>query len=434
MEYRGKPNGKHRIQDYPASLCGNLGIPTHIDPEPRSTPTRKKHGPSGKPTDRYPELALDNNVDAITQAGTAARTVRITRRAQKAKASSPPLPESFTTLQRSNTTPESSRNARRRLRTRARAPRSASSDTSSYGTFGNRGAGIDDDEGKVDQTISVSTILPGHSMNAEGELKMLPPLPVIGKGSGSGSGAARRLRGASESGPREDEGQVMGHDFRMIDRRVVEDGPERTVTISTWREDIARRPSDTMSVYYVNPDDYAAGDQELWEREERESRGGDRSSESSESRFIRGKRALGQGRPLLKVSGISMLTIALIGYIWTVRDEGCRAEMQHGPLLMGLSCCANQVHMKAILLCQKASASYILPHPFDERTTLFPAIKWHHRMATTVSVCLSRDERTKVEPPHARQHRATGSHVLPTFIPPTQIVLTASAIHQQLSR
>jgi histone deacetylase HOS3 len=52
--------------------------------------------------------------------------------------------------------------------------------------------------------------------------------------------------------------QQKGLEYEMLDNRVIENTPERTVTISSWREDVIRksRPDVEMSVYYVSPDDY----------------------------------------------------------------------------------------------------------------------------------------------------------------------------------
>ncbi|KAF5347880.1 hypothetical protein D9757_013418 [Collybiopsis confluens] len=51
----------------------------------------------------------------------------------------------------------------------------------------------------------------------------------------------------------------VAHDYEVINSRVLEEGPERTVTISTWRERVAseaRRSEVAMSVYYLHADDY----------------------------------------------------------------------------------------------------------------------------------------------------------------------------------
>lgn len=75
-------------------------------------------------------------------------------------------------------------------------------------------------------------------------------------GRGGGANIPSRLVPVEErpdgSGPKKGQG------YKMIERRIIEDGPERTVTISTWREEVARKasPEVEMSVYYVHPDDY----------------------------------------------------------------------------------------------------------------------------------------------------------------------------------
>ncbi|KAJ4472961.1 hypothetical protein J3R30DRAFT_3707951 [Lentinula aciculospora] len=51
----------------------------------------------------------------------------------------------------------------------------------------------------------------------------------------------------------------VAHDYEVVENQVLEDGPERTVTISTWREKVAneaRRSEVEMSVYFLNADDY----------------------------------------------------------------------------------------------------------------------------------------------------------------------------------
>lgn len=51
-------------------------------------------------------------------------------------------------------------------------------------------------------------------------------------------------------------------EYAMVKRRVLEDSPQKTVTISTWREQVAEEaaqatePEPEMSVYFVNADDY----------------------------------------------------------------------------------------------------------------------------------------------------------------------------------
>ena len=68
-----------------------------------------------------------------------------------------------------------------------------------------------------------------------------------GKAMGAGAGPSVSPRG--------------GQSFEIVNRRVVEDGPERTVLISTWREHVAEATDggrEGREIYYVNAMDYAA--------------------------------------------------------------------------------------------------------------------------------------------------------------------------------
>jgi hypothetical protein len=108
------------------------------------------------------------------------------------------------------------------------------------------------------------------------------------------------------------EGPPRGQDYRMIDRRIIEDGPERTVTVSTWREEVARRASSEMSVYYVNPDDYVTSPSAMKvggraQSKKKEPGRHDREDWSSDSLDMSNQRDHARrkqvftGRPLLKV-------------------------------------------------------------------------------------------------------------------------------------
>ncbi|KAJ7170950.1 hypothetical protein C8R46DRAFT_1349110 [Mycena filopes] len=52
-------------------------------------------------------------------------------------------------------------------------------------------------------------------------------------------------------------GPLAGQDYEIVEYEIVEEGPERTVSISTWREQAIQEADsdDAMSVYYVNVDD-----------------------------------------------------------------------------------------------------------------------------------------------------------------------------------
>jgi hypothetical protein len=52
--------------------------------------------------------------------------------------------------------------------------------------------------------------------------------------------------------------KTSGPRFEVVKSQVVEDGPERTVTVSLWREQVTKRigpNGDTMSVHYYSADD-----------------------------------------------------------------------------------------------------------------------------------------------------------------------------------
>ncbi|GLB38757.1 hypothetical protein LshimejAT787_0506220 [Lyophyllum shimeji] len=79
----------------------------------------------------------------------------------------------------------------------------------------------------------------------------------IGKPSRLGSVGRPGVAGGSGSGP--GRGQQS---FEIVDKRILEDGPERTVTISTWREQVAEQAdpqADHMEIYYLDAHDYAEG-------------------------------------------------------------------------------------------------------------------------------------------------------------------------------
>lgn len=58
-----------------------------------------------------------------------------------------------------------------------------------------------------------------------------------------------------------DVGPKPGQTYEIVEHRVIENNPERTVEISTWREHAERKAGaedeETMSVYYISADEYA---------------------------------------------------------------------------------------------------------------------------------------------------------------------------------
>ncbi|KAG7450978.1 uncharacterized protein BT62DRAFT_926639 [Guyanagaster necrorhizus] len=69
-------------------------------------------------------------------------------------------------------------------------------------------------------------------------------------------GKARRMNGSTgRRAPRT--GPKAGQEFDVVHDQILEDGPERTVTISTWRERVAKEAKyEDMSVYYMTQGDY----------------------------------------------------------------------------------------------------------------------------------------------------------------------------------
>ena len=69
---------------------------------------------------------------------------------------------------------------------------------------------------------------------------------------------SRSHHGTSKTG---DRGPRPGQTYEIVDHRVVENNPERTVEISTWREHASRNvlneEDERMSIYYLSADDYA---------------------------------------------------------------------------------------------------------------------------------------------------------------------------------
>lgn len=76
-------------------------------------------------------------------------------------------------------------------------------------------------------------------------------------------GGVRDLFKSRRKGSRKvgDLGPKPGQTYEIVDRRVIENNPERTVEISTWREHAERKAAaedeETMSIYYISADEYA---------------------------------------------------------------------------------------------------------------------------------------------------------------------------------
>ncbi|KIK57709.1 hypothetical protein GYMLUDRAFT_45876 [Collybiopsis luxurians FD-317 M1] len=109
----------------------------------------------------------------------------------------------------------------------------------------------------------------GHPDTGQGHYKSQARSIMISGNGKHKSGTRNRKRNdhtrqtVSRRGP-------VAHDFEVVNSRVLEEGPERTVTISTWRERVAneaRRSEVEMSVYYLNADDYVMDPEPEHERE-----------------------------------------------------------------------------------------------------------------------------------------------------------------------
>ncbi|KAF8074081.1 hypothetical protein FPV67DRAFT_786597 [Lyophyllum atratum] len=105
--------------------------------------------------------------------------------------------------------------------------------------------------------------------------------------------------------------------FEIVDRRVLEDGPERTVTISTWREQVADEadPTADMEVYYLGANDYA----EAADGGSEVGAGGDGVTSVSEADARRRRRSL-PPRPTEDAAGSNL------GSIRTITDEQSKSS------------------------------------------------------------------------------------------------------------
>jgi len=63
------------------------------------------------------------------------------------------------------------------------------------------------------------------------------------------------------SGKAKDRGPKPGQTYEIVEHRIVENNPERTVEISTWREHAEKKreeeDEERMSIYYISADEYA---------------------------------------------------------------------------------------------------------------------------------------------------------------------------------
>jgi hypothetical protein len=74
-------------------------------------------------------------------------------------------------------------------------------------------------------------------------------------------GGVRDLFKSRRKTSQKDVGPKPGQTYEIVENRVIENNPERTVEISTWREHAERKAGaedeETMSIYYISADEYA---------------------------------------------------------------------------------------------------------------------------------------------------------------------------------
>lgn len=237
-----------------------------------------KNGP-GKKIVRRPlppptSAPLDDDFDAITQGGTTTRGPGTEWHARSDIAgSSSPLDDDFdaithtyTAAQRAESLldPEPSGRALSRAKSRNNEPRnfhqeSRKDQDDGFGDYGEYGQYMNEMERLFGGTADLSL-----SVNTQGKEQDRSKSHQSGRARGTRSGQIAK-RGVGEIGKpsrlgsvgREKSGPKAGQTYEVVNHRVIEDGPERTVTIATWREQVANEASSSIDVYYVGADDYA---------------------------------------------------------------------------------------------------------------------------------------------------------------------------------
>ncbi|KAF8887150.1 hypothetical protein BD779DRAFT_531135 [Infundibulicybe gibba] len=224
-------------------------------------------------------VPLDDDFDAATQGGTTTRGPetewggRVRSRSPNKARSPAPLSEYFNpaymTAPRTNVgnghEPEwrqSGPSSRERMRPMSSdQPSGPGREAGSYGTgnYGDYGQYMDEGEnafiGSRTGADSSARTLGEEPGNQDVALTRRATTERIGRGVMVYGQPGRFEMGNSQpdgSGPK------AGQSYEMVNHQILEDGPERTVTISTWREQVARDArSEEMSVYYLSADDYA---------------------------------------------------------------------------------------------------------------------------------------------------------------------------------
>ncbi|KAK7048837.1 hypothetical protein R3P38DRAFT_2871639 [Favolaschia claudopus] len=118
--------------------------------------------------------------------------------------------------------------------------------------------------GLVDQLEAATRVTTPAPRAADGIVKSRRKYQNSGEAIVAQERSLRRMRGkdrikASDVNDPNLMTPAAGQDYEIVGHRVLEEGPERTVSISTWREQAIQEADsdDAMSVYFVNPDDFA---------------------------------------------------------------------------------------------------------------------------------------------------------------------------------
>jgi len=118
-----------------------------------------------------------------------------------------------------------------------------------------------DDHGQYKQYMEEMERMFGESLDLKVSVRRWGPADSSSDRFSTANERSRIARGSKpgKAGP------PPGQEYEIIHHRVIEDGPEKSVTISTWREQVAQETSNEveMSVYYVGVEDHAPVASEL---------------------------------------------------------------------------------------------------------------------------------------------------------------------------
>ncbi|KAG5642541.1 hypothetical protein DXG03_002579 [Asterophora parasitica] len=170
--------------------------------------------------------------------------------------------------------------------------------------------------GKFGRATQTQVQRPQQQLISTERIGMPAKLGSLGRAGGGAVvvGGGDQSRAGTEVTPR------ARQSFEIVDRRVLEDGPERTVTISTWREQVADEADQraNMDVYYLDARDYAtqAGGSGGSREEGDDAGGGGEGEDDYDSHKMRRMRSLPAPPKPLAEDGESNM-----GSIRTITDE-----------------------------------------------------------------------------------------------------------------